>query len=246
MKRKTIGITLGAIIMLGLAGCASKGEKMLKLVRADLAEQVPNLEDYTPLETLIDTAKNVYIYDSIIMQKGIVMAVAKDAIDSVIDELHNLDEYAFSHDFRIRMIMNGLNECYLWHRAWSSALDTVRMLASDIDTTQVIGWRVTQTFKYKDDNGDRSTMKTVHIIDKDIKRILYREQPDFEMVQKCYKMIDDATLYEKPPIYLGYRNFVAVSPMGIDSIGISELNENRTPESLKVFSELVERLGGNK
>lgn len=244
MKRIVIHVTLAVTMVLGIVGCTSDEEKMLKLVRADLVAEIPSLENYTPLESTIEVAKNDYIYDSVIMEKGIIMAVVKDAIDSIIDELHDLSQSSYYSDLRLQTMMTGLNMCYLWHREWSAALDTVRLLAKNIDTTEVVGWRVTQRFKYNDSDGNPITIKTIHIINKELNRIIYREEPDIELVQKCHLMIDDATLNEKPPIHLGYKHFVAISPMGLDSIGALNMTEEGTPESIKVFTDVTERFTG--
>ena len=83
MKRIVIHVTLAVTMVLGIVGCTSDEEKMLKLVRADLVAEIPSLENYTPIESTIEVAKNDYIYDSVIMEKGIIMAVVKDAIDTL-------------------------------------------------------------------------------------------------------------------------------------------------------------------
>ena len=87
-----------------------------------------------------------------------------------------------------------LDTCYYLSMMWYDKIDDLKQQCGKIDTTVVIGWKVTHKFRCKSKDGTPNIVDKIFVFDRDIKNVLYKNITSYSEIQK--RLSKDAVCIE--------------------------------------------------
>ena len=196
MKKCVILLTIFAAF--SVTGCKSNEEKANELIRAELSKTLYDYESYQPIETTIKEAKNTLFNNKDAWKYASLFQLAfeeaKEYLEKAKDAQDYMDiygppsYYSSARSDRKYYEYKKEKEEYLEktknaYNLSSAMIDTLKVLNTKLDTTQIIGWEVSHRFRCKTKGGHSDIGNYRYIIDKEFENIILRMDLDDEDYQ---------------------------------------------------------------
>lgn len=198
MKQILLFFTIAALAMVG---CTSNEKKAEKLINDYMFKHLHDYDSYEIVETKIDTAYNMPQYNDSILN------LAMDAAEYLDDAHHFLSEsesaqssmeiwsdgyssYSRSkwRDARKEYIEKTEKYALSMDKAADKMLE-INRIASTLDNSQMIGWKVSHKFRSNNRAGNKMLGTYTFITDKDFKSIITNYDDEDEDLIELYEVI---------------------------------------------------------
>jgi hypothetical protein len=203
--------TITLLFILIITSCASKEEKIQKIIEGDLFKTLYDFKSYEPIETKIDSA---YLENYMIPE---VMPLAfecskhfdrfSEYIDEARKEQKTMEIWRSSRSsFGYENYMEAYNKMGLAVDKFQTERVKINELYSEIrkltgkhnfDKPEFIGWKAVHRFRAKTKGGHANIGTYLYIIDKEFKEIIYNEDIEDEEIIKAKAQIIHALEEEK-------------------------------------------------
>lgn len=198
---RTILFILLSVVL--FSGCKSREEKVAELIKQDMFKTLYDFESYEPIETKIDSAFTSIYTDSTIIAYAY---IARHFLDDVQDDLEKVKEAQ-----RTAKIWSDSYSSYgrsEYEKAYNESkeylekvnsnmsivnnyVDSIKAASSNF-VNEFCGWKATHRFRCKTKGGNFDLGDYIYIFDKDLKRIIHKEDANDDSNSKIKSLIDEA------------------------------------------------------
>lgn len=192
MKRfLSFGIATMMVIS-SLSGCKSNEQKAEDLIRDYMFKHLHDYDSYEVVETKVDTAYNLPIFNPSIYATALDVKEIFDDMDGVKREMdsaqRSMDIWSDSWSSYSRREYNEAKD--KWTKAVDQYVGKMTLIINDLyeinaqikemDTSEVIGWLVSHKFRCNTRGGNKTLGNYTFVIDKDFKNIIFQLDDDDE------------------------------------------------------------------
>lgn len=197
--KKILFIILSAFL---LTGCKSREEKVAELIKQEMFKTLYDFESYEPVETKIDSAFTSIYTDSVIKSYAYIACSLLDDVQEELDKVKDAqrtaeiwrDSYSSygrsKYEKAYNKMREHLDDVKSKMSIVNSYTDSIRNASVDFKS-EFCGWRVKHRFRCKTKGGNFDLGDYVYIFNKEVTKIIYKEDPNDEYTKKVNGLIEE-------------------------------------------------------